>query len=66
MEKTLNLYQKLLVIQTKINGLGKDKSTYNDKKIEKTINSIASAFDINLDLGTDEEEQPLYVVMRKK
>ena len=32
MEK-LNLYQKLLHIQTKINGLGKDKSTYQYKYV---------------------------------
>lgn len=29
METKLNIYQKLLKIQNKINGLGKDKSTYN-------------------------------------
>jgi hypothetical protein len=28
-----NLYQKLLIIQQKINGLGKDKSTYNYKYV---------------------------------
>ncbi|CAB4204160.1 Essential recombination function protein [uncultured Caudovirales phage] len=42
MEKTLNLYQKLLVIQTKINGLGKDKSTYNYKYVtgDKVLSEI--------------------------
>jgi len=41
MEK-LNLYQKLLVIQTKINGLGKDKSTYNYKYVtgDKVLGEI--------------------------
>jgi hypothetical protein len=29
MEKTLNIYQKLLVIQTKVSGLGKDKKGNN-------------------------------------
>ena len=29
MEKTLNIYQKLLVIQSKISGLGKDKKAFN-------------------------------------
>jgi hypothetical protein len=42
MEKILNLYQKLLVIQTKINGLGKDKSTYNYKYVtgDKVLGEI--------------------------
>lgn len=42
MEKTLNLYQKLLVVQTKINGLGKDKSTYNYKYVtgDKVLSEI--------------------------
>jgi hypothetical protein len=31
--KTMTLYQKLLTIQQKINGLGKDKSTYNYKYV---------------------------------
>ena len=41
MEK-LNLYQKLLHIQTKINGLGKDKSTYNYKYVtgDKVLGEI--------------------------
>ena len=41
MEK-LNLYQKLLHIQTKINGLGKDKSTYNYKYVtgDKVLSEI--------------------------
>lgn len=41
MEK-LNLYQKLLHIQTKINGLGKDKSTYNFKYVtgDKVLGEI--------------------------
>jgi hypothetical protein len=41
MEK-LNLYQKLLIIQTKINGLGKDKSTYNYKYVtgDKVLGEI--------------------------
>jgi len=33
METKLNIYQKLLTIQKKINGLGKDKSTYNYKYV---------------------------------
>jgi hypothetical protein len=33
METRLNIYQKLLTIQKKINGLGKDKSTYNYKYV---------------------------------
>ena len=41
MEK-LNLYQKLLHIQTKINGLGKDKSTYQYKYVtgDKVLGEI--------------------------
>jgi len=41
MEK-LNLYQKLLYIQTKINGLGKDKSTYQYKYVtgDKVLGEI--------------------------
>ena len=41
MEKT-NIYQKLLVIQQKINGLGKDKSTYNYKYVtgDKVLGEI--------------------------
>ena len=41
MEK-LNLYQKLLKIQNKINGLGKDKSTYNYKYVtgDKVLGEI--------------------------
>lgn len=31
--ETKNIYQKLLTIQKKINGLGKDKSTYNYKYV---------------------------------
>lgn len=31
--ETKNIYQKLLTIQQKINGLGKDKSTYNYKYV---------------------------------
>lgn len=38
----MNIYQKLLVIQTKINGLGKDKSTYNYKYVtgDKVLGEI--------------------------
>ena len=41
MEKQ-NIYQKLLVIQQKINGLGKDKSTYNYKYVtgDKVLGEI--------------------------
>ena len=40
--ENLNLYQKLLHIQTKINGLGKDKSTYNYKYVtgDKVLGEI--------------------------
>lgn len=31
--ETKNIYQKLLIIQQRINGLGKDKSTYNYKYV---------------------------------
>lgn len=38
----MNIYQKLLQIQTKINGLGKDKSTYNYKYVtgDKVLGEI--------------------------
>ena len=38
----MNIYQKLLHIQTKINGLGKDKSTYNYKYVtgDKVLGEI--------------------------
>ena len=40
--ENLNLYQKLLHIQTKINGLGKDKSTYQYKYVtgDKVLGEI--------------------------
>jgi hypothetical protein len=40
--ENLNLYQKLLIIQTKINGLGKDKNTYNYKYVtgDKVLGEI--------------------------
>lgn len=42
MEKTLNLYQKLLVIQTKISGLGKDKkaNSYSYVTGDKVLSHI--------------------------
>ena len=38
----MNIYQKLLQIQTKINGLGKDKTTYNYKYVtgDKVLGEI--------------------------
>jgi hypothetical protein len=40
--ENLNLYQKLLIIQTKINGLGKDKTTYQYKYVtgDKVLGEI--------------------------
>jgi hypothetical protein len=37
-----NIYQKLLIIQQKINGLGKDKATYNYKYVtgDKVLGEI--------------------------
>jgi len=42
MEGKLNIYQKLLSIQTKINGLGKDKSAFNFKYVtgDKVLGEI--------------------------